>query len=225
MILLISVTMMYLGGVRLKHLLITAAPVLPLLAVYMMSAQYRRDRIAAYVEGILHPGPQMHHQVWQSILGFGSGGVLGLGPGLSQQRELYLPEAYGDFVFAVIGEEYGLIGTCVVLALFVVILLRGIRIARHVQDDFGRNLALGITLMFTLYALVNAGVTLGILPTTGLPMPFISYGGSSMVFSLVAVGILLNISTHTDLEPRLETTGASAQNGEGSRTPAVGQVY
>lgn len=225
MILCISATMLYLGGVRLKHLLVTAAPALPLLAVYMMSAQYRRDRVASYLEGILHPGPQMHHQVWQAILGFGSGGFLGRGPGLSQQRELYLPESYGDFIFAIIGEEYGLIGTCIVMALFVLILVRGLRIARHVPDEFGRNLALGITLSFTLYALVNAGVTLGVLPTTGLPMPFISYGGSSMVFSLIAVGILLNISTHTDLEPRTVSGESAVQVADPSRSPAVGQVF
>jgi cell division protein FtsW len=225
MILLISASMLYLGGVRLKHLLLTAAPALPLLGVYMMGAQYRRDRVASYLEGILHPGPQMHHQVWQSILGFGSGGILGLGPGMSQQRELYLPESYGDFIFAIIGEEYGLIGTCVVLALFLVILIRGIRIAQHAPDEFGRNLAYGITLMFTLYALVNAGVTLALLPTTGLPMPFISYGGSSMVFSLIAVGILLNISTHTDLEPVTVTAEAAAQSAAPPRSPAVGRVF
>jgi len=118
-----------------------------------------------------------------------------------------------------VGEEYGLIGTIFFLTLFLVIMLRGIRIARHARDDFGSMLAGGITIAITLYALVNAAVTLGILPTTGLPMPFVSYGGSSLVLSAIAVGVLLNISSQTDLHPRL------ARAGEPVSAPAVGKVY
>jgi cell division protein FtsW len=147
-----------------------------------------------------------------------------VGPGESRQRDLFLPESYGDFVFSIVGEEYGLIGTLFFLALFLTIMLRGIRIARHAQDDFGYMLASGITLGITLYALVNAGVTLGILPTTGLPMPFVSYGGSSMVFSAAAVGVLLNISSQTDLHPRLANVPQGTSSAEPAM-PAVGRVY
>ena len=105
------------------------------------------------------------------------------------------------------------------------IMLRGMRIAKHTQDDFGRMLAGGITLSITMYALVNAGVTLGILPTTGLPMPFVSYGGSSMVFSSIAIGVLLNISSQTDLHPRLVIGGENVRPTEPAAIPAVGKVY
>jgi cell division protein FtsW (lipid II flippase) len=142
----------------------------------------------------------------QGILAFGNGGLFGLGPGQSRQRDFFLPESYGDFVFSIIGEEYGLIGSLFVLVLFLVIVLRGMKIAKYALDDFGRYLAVGITSCITLYALVNAGVTLGVLPTTGLPMPFVSYGGSSMLVSSIVIGVLLNISSQTDLHPRI--TGA-----------------
>ncbi len=106
-------------------------------------------------------------------------------------------------MFSIVGEEYGFIGTMFFMALFLIVMFRGFRIARHAMDTFGRNLAIAITCAITLYALINAGVTLGILPTTGLPMPFVSYGGSSMVFSAGAIGVLLNISSQTDLHPRI----------------------
>ena len=162
-----------------------------------------------------------NYQLRQGIIGFGNGGIFGLGPGNSRQRDLFLPESYGDFVFSIVGEEYGLIGTLIFLTLFLLILLRGIKIARNARDELGRCLALGITASVTLYALINAGVTLGILPTTGLPMPFVSYGGSSMLASAAAVGVLLNISSQTDMHPRLR----SARVKEAQPQPAVGNVY
>jgi cell division protein FtsW len=123
---------------------------------------------------------------------------------MSRQRDLFLPESYGDFVFSILGEEYGYVGTMLLLFLFLIILLRGLKIARLAQDDLGKYLAIGITSSVTLYALVNAAVTLGLLPTTGLPMPFVSYGGSAMLFTACAIGVLLNISTQTPLRPRVE---------------------
>jgi cell division protein FtsW len=166
----------------------------------------------------------MAHQVWQGIIGFGNGGILGLGPGMSRQLEFFLPESYGDFVFAIIGEEYGLIGAVAVMSVFAIIFLRGMRIAQHAPDEFGRNLAFGITLSVTLYAFVNACVTLALVPTTGLPMPFVSYGGTSIVLSCIAMGILLNISRQTDLHPRLAAADAD-RGARAANTPAVGRVY
>jgi cell division protein FtsW len=166
----------------------------------------------------------MNYQLKQGIIAFGSGGVLGLGPGQSRQRDFFLPESYGDFVYSIIGEEYGLIGALFVLLLFLVILLRGMKTAKYALDDFGRLLAVGITFCITLYALVNAGVTLGLLPTTGLPMPFVSYGGSSMIASSIAIGVLLNISSNTDLHPRI----GSFIRGSSKMTPresGIGSVY
>jgi cell division protein FtsW len=147
-----------------------------------------------------------------------------VGPGQSKQRDFFLPESYGDFVFSIVGEEYGLVGTLLILTLFLVILLRGMKIARHARDDFGRYLAIGITSSVTLYALINAGVTVGILPTTGLPMPFVSYGGTSMLFSSVAIGVLLNISSQTDMHPRFALPFFGKKQ-EPRPAPAVGQVF
>jgi cell division protein FtsW len=145
-----------------------------------------------------------NYQLLQGIIGFGNGGLFGVGPGVSKQRDFFLPESYGDFVFSIVGEEYGYVGTVLLLCLFLIIFLRGLKIAKLAQDDLGKYLAIGITSSVTLYALVNAAVTLGLLPTTGLPMPFVSYGGSSMLFTACAIGVLLNISAQTRLRPRLE---------------------
>ena len=140
------------------------------------------------------------YQLKQGLLAFGSGGLFGVGPGQSHQR-LFVPEPFGDFIYAIIGEEYGFVGTTFLLLVFGVILWRGLLVARQAPDDLGRNLAAGITLTVGLYAVVNAGVTTGLLPTTGLPMPFVSYGGSSVLFSAAAVGVLLNISRHANVMP------------------------
>jgi cell division protein FtsW len=225
MIVVVSVVMLYLAGVQWKHLGLTLVSVLPVLALYMVSAEYRMRRVTDFLSRFGEGGGKMNHQVLQGMIGFGNGGIFGLGPGGSKQRELYLPESYGDFVFAVIGEEYGLVGTLLIMTLFVVILLRGLKIARMARDEFGRFLALGITASIALYAIINAGVTLGLLPTTGLPMPFMSYGGSSLLVSAIAVGVLLNISAQTDLHPRMYTAADGTVPVEPVHTPAVGKVY
>lgn len=224
MIFSLGILMMFLGRAKMTHLFGVLVVGLFLLGVYMMSAEYRRERIVAYLRGENTAGQAANYQLKQGILGFANGGMFGVGPGESKQRDLFLPESYGDFVFAIVGEEYGFIGTSVVLALFLLILSRGLKIARYAEDDFGRNLALAITSAITVYVVVNAGVTLGLLPTTGLPMPFISYGGSAMVLSAFAVGVLLNISSQTMLYPRM----ISAES-EDLQTPnenaVVGKVY
>jgi cell division protein FtsW len=148
-----------------------------------------------------------------------------MGPGESRQRDFFLPESYTDFIFSIVGEEYGLIGTILVMAVFFMILVRGLRIARNAPEEYGRLLASGITAAVTLYALVNAGVTLGLLPTTGLPMPFISYGGSSMLFTAAAVGVLLNISASTDMYPRMVEAREAAYTAAPAPEAAAGKVY
>ena len=205
MIILLSMVMLFVSRAKFLHLLGAAAATLPLVAVYMLSAPYRRERIMSFLQGT--SGGKHNYQLWQGIIGFGNGGIFGVGPGESRQRDFFLPESYGDFVFSIVGEEYGLIGTMLFLGLFLVIMLRGFKIAKYAKDDFSRLLAIAVTSTITMYALVNAGVTLGILPTTGQPMPFVSYGGSALIFSSYAIGVLLNISAHTDMNPRaLKTT-------------------
>lgn len=203
MIFALSLLLLFIGRARFRHIGLTLAALLPVLSVYMLSADYRMQRILGFL-GLGDAGHRMNYQVYQGIIGFGNGGLVGVGPGESRQRDFFLPESYGDFIYSIIGEEYGFLGTILVLGLFVVVMLRGFKIAKYAPDDFGRYLAVGITSMITLYAVVNAGVTLGVLPTTGLPMPFISYGGSAILFTSVAVGVLLNISSYTNLHPRVQ---------------------
>jgi cell division protein FtsW len=135
-------------------------------------------------------------QIIQSLIALGSGGTHGVGLANSIQKLFYLPEPHTDFIYAIIGEELGLIGAMVVLFAFLFFLWRGLRIAWKVQDPFGQFLAAGITIMIVLQALINISVVIGLLPTKGLPLPFISSGGSSLLMNMMAVGILLNISQH-----------------------------
>ncbi len=189
------VNLFQLGSVLLGGLLVAAA--------YAVSAEYRMRRILSYVS--MHSGEAdtvnaANYQLSQGLLAFGSGGIFGVGPGQSRQR-LFVPEPFGDFIYAIIGEEYGFIGALVILGVFGLIIWRGLLVARQAPDDLGRNVAAGITLVLGAYAAINACVTTGLLPTTGLPMPFISYGGSSVLFSAAAVGVLLNISQHANVMP------------------------
>ena len=133
-------------------------------------------------------------QINQSLLAFGSGGLFGNGLGEGQQKLYFLPEAHTDFVLALIGEELGLVGTGVIIILFALFAIRGFQIAARAREPFGRYLGMGITLLVAIQALINACVVTALLPTKGLTLPFVSYGGSSLVMSLVGVGILLNIS-------------------------------
>ncbi len=223
MIVAVSFVMLYTAGAKVSHMAGAVATALPLLLAYMMSASYRRARVLSFLSGAAEQLGTASYQRWQGIIGFGSGGIFGLGPGASRQRDFFLPESYGDFVFSILGEEYGLIGTVCIMAIFLIIMFRGLKIAKYAPDDFARYLAIGITSTVTLFALVNAAVTLGILPTTGLPMPFISYGGSSFLFSSIAIGVLLNISSHTGLHPRATRVRGTTVQGE--QAPAVGRVY
>ncbi|HJP66374.1 MAG TPA: putative lipid II flippase FtsW, partial [Actinomycetota bacterium] len=184
--------MLFVAGVRLRAIalstLVFGGAGVALIAFF----DYRRTRFLAF----LHPGADLHStgwQLWQSLIALGSGHVFGVGLGASRQKWMYVPNAHTDFIFAILGEELGLLGEIVVLALFAMLLWAGIRIALRAPDTFGRLLAAGITAWFALQALVNLGAVTGVLPITGVPLPFISYGGSSLVVSLAAAGILASI--------------------------------
>ncbi len=139
-------------------------------------------------------GGDLNIQVKQALYGLGSGGLTGVGIGNSKQNNLFLPEAYGDFIFAILGEEMGFIGSVIVLLSYLILFAAGILIAKKAKDRFGQLLAFGITFSITIYAFVNVAVTTGLFPTTGLPLPFISYGGTSIIFLSISVGILINIA-------------------------------
>jgi cell division protein FtsW len=188
--------MLFVGGARLSHLAALGVAALPVLAVAVAIAPYRLNRIRA----LLDPWEyrlDIAFQLVQSMVAFGSGGLFGVGLGESQQKMLFLPEAHTDFIFSVIGEELGLAGAALVLGLFVVIGLRGFRIAMRHPDPFASMLALGITVVILLEAAVNVGVAVGLLPTTGLALPFLSYGGSALVRVMIQIGILAALSRVT----------------------------
>jgi len=185
--------MLFIAGVNVKHLGAMLVGAVPLLYILIFSVPYRRARIMSF----LNPWADPHgsgFQIIQSQVALGSGKFFGLGLGHSKQKLFYLPAAHTDFIFSIIGEEIGLIGTLVIVTLFILFISKGLKIVKATEDRFGYFLGLGIVLMIALKALVNMGVSTGILPTKGLPLPFISYGGSSLVLDMVLVGLLLNIS-------------------------------
>lgn len=190
----VALSMLIVAGVRWLYVLATVISAMPALYFLVMNVEYRRRRIMAFLDPWDDPF-DTGFQIIQSLVAFGNGGVFGQGLGTGQQKLFYLPEAHTDFIFSVIGEELGLVGVLLVAALFLMLVLCGIRIALQCQDPFGRNLAFGVSLLLGLEAFVNIAVCTGLLPTKGLALPFISYGGTSLVVCLVAVGILLNISS------------------------------
>jgi cell division protein FtsW len=208
-IFMVAMGTLFVGRVNLKQFGSVFLVGLVAAAGYAVSAPYRMRRLMAFAS--MHSSGSdtltasatataANYQLTQGLLAFGSGGIFGVGPGHSRQNA-FVPEAYGDFIFSIIGEEYGLIGTVAILVVFGLIIWRGLLIARQAPDDLGRNVATGVTLILGVYAAINACVTTGLLPTTGLPMPFVSYGGSSVLFSAAAVGVLLNISRHANVMP------------------------
>lgn len=195
----VAVSMMFLGGVSIAPLLLTG--LLGLLGVLVMIFQNpeRMSRILAFLD----PQKYEKDKAWQlinSLRAFAGGEIVGVGFGNSMQKYDYLPEAHTDFIFPIIGEELGLIASLIVVFMYVVLFVLGLRIAFNARDDFGRFLAFGITLMITMQALINFAVVTGCVPTKGLALPFISYGGSSLLVSGAMVGILVNIA-HTGWRP------------------------
>ena len=173
----------------------TGGAAVPALAAAILGSPYRRERFLAF----LHPAAQSQqggYHILQSLYALGSGGLFGVGLGQSRQKWFYLPEEHTDFIFAVLGEELGFIGVVLVLALFGVLIWRGYRIAAQAPDLFGTLLAAGLTTMLAVQAIVNIAVVSGLLPVTGIPLPMISYGGSSLLFTLAGLGILAGISRH-----------------------------
>jgi len=190
---LVAIMMLYVSGVRQSHIIGCVLAGLPALYVLMFSVPYRRKRIMAF----LNPWADKRgsgFQIIQSFVALGSGGFFGVGLGQSRQKLFYLPASHTDFIFSIIGEELGFIGTASIVALFAAFLWQGMRVAFKAGDTFNRLLAFGIVSMISIEALINIGVTAGALPTKGLPLPFISYGGSGLIFHLAAVGLLLNVA-------------------------------
>lgn len=183
---------MFAGRVRISHLVSVFILTLPFVIYLIFSSSYRLKRYMTFLDPWKYPQDE-GYQITHSLMGFGSGGIWGQGFGKGYQKLFYLPDPHTDFIFSVIGEEGGLRWVLIVLFLFLIILWRGLGIARSKRDFFGSLLALGITVSIALQAVVNMGVNLSLLPTKGLTLPFLSYGGSSLVINLALIGILMNI--------------------------------
>ena len=193
---LVTGIMLFAGGANVLHLGATVLAGLPFMYLAVFHKAYRARRIFSFLDPWADP-QGAGHQIIQSFLAFGSGGIFGRGLGEGRQKLLFLPERHSDFIYAVIGEELGLIGALVVLALFLFLLWRGMRIALSANERFSRLLAFGITLLVCLQALMNMAVVTGMFPTKGIALPLVSYGGSSLVITMGVLGVLLNISRET----------------------------
>jgi cell division protein FtsW len=195
MIAMILMLMFFLAGCRIRHLAGLTALLIPAAVWMIMFRSYRIDRLKVFLNPWNDPGNK-GFQIIQSLLSFGSGGAFGVGIGDGMQKLFYLPEPHTDFILSVIAEESGFVGVAVVIFLFVVLIMRGFMVAFRAPDLFGTLLAAGLTMVLAMGAFINIAGVMGLIPLKGLTLPFLSYGGTSLVMSLVAVGILLNISSH-----------------------------
>ena len=193
MIVALLFVLLYTAGTPSQHLFAAGGCALALLAIQAVAKPYRVSRFVAFFDP-WHTARTAGFQLTQSFIALGEGGSLGRGLGAGRQKMFYLPQAHTDFVFAVITEEFGMIGALVVFTLFCTILIRGMRIAQTEPDPFASLLAVGLTVMLSLQALMNMAVVIGLVPTKGLPLPFLSYGGTSMVMAMAELGALLALS-------------------------------
>jgi len=189
------IIMAFIAGVDIRQLFLIIVPGIVAVAGLIIMKPYRRMRMTAFLNPWADP-KGAGYQIIQSRIALGTGGLFGVGLAHSKQKLFYLPEAHTDFIFSIIGEELGLIGTLSIISLFVVFIWLGFKIAYSARDLFGQFLAFGLVTMIALQAIINIAAITGSIPTKGLPLPFISYGGTSLVYSMVSVGILLNIARH-----------------------------
>jgi cell division protein FtsW len=185
--------MLFIGGVRFSQLFASLLVILPVGYLFLINAEYRAKRILGFLNPWEYPADEGYQMV-HSLMAFGTGGLWGTGIGKGYQKLFYLPEPHTDFIFSVIGEELGLLGVLIIIGLYAWIVMRGIAIARKAQDLFGAYLAVGLTVAMGLQIVVNMGVALGLLPTKGLTLPLLSYGGTSLLINMASIGILMNIS-------------------------------
>ena len=193
MIGIITIILLFIGGARWTHLIAIGSVSIAVLIPILMTAEYRMERLKAFFNG----GSGvfgMNYQVQQSLFSLGNGGITGVGLGESIGKNLFLPTPHTDFILSIIGEEFGFIGVFITLTLFLALFQRVVKILKGCTDVFGVLLGIGLSIKIILYVFINSAVVTGLIPTTGLPIPFISFGGSSLVINLLSIGILLNIS-------------------------------
>ncbi|MEN8191938.1 MAG: putative peptidoglycan glycosyltransferase FtsW [Bacteroidota bacterium] len=192
-----SFTLLYIGGSRLRHIFVTLGSTTLAGFAAMLMFPHSRQRIFGFIESI-NNNSEPNIQVMQAWIGLGSGGIFGVGIGESRQSDLFLPEAYGDFIFSVLGEQFGLLGTVLTLVLFFALFTIGVVIAKRAKDEYGQLLGFAISFNIIMSAFINAAVVTGLLPTTGITLPFISFGGTSIILFCASVGILINIAIQTN---------------------------
>lgn len=190
-------TMIFIGGIKISIFILSSLISLIFFMIFIYIEPYRRERLFTFLNPWEDPLGSGYHII-QSLLALGSGGFLGVGAGNSHQKFLYLPEPGTDFIFAVLGEEFGLLGTLFILILYFLIAWRGLKIAARVDDVFASMLAVGITGMVVIQAIINMGVVTSLMPVTGITLPLISYGGSSLLINLLGLSLLLNISRYVE---------------------------
>lgn len=218
---LLMVMMLFVAGTRMSFILALAFVATPIVARIIATSSARMDRILAFIDPWSYRFDEGFQTV-NALTAFGSGGLTGVGLGAGPQSiGGFLPEAESDFILPIIGEELGFIGVTVVLFLFAVLVVRGTTIAWRVRDDFGRFLAFGLTMLLGVQAAINAAVAVGLLPTKGLTLPFISFGGSSLMVSLLTIGVLLNVSRETSAPPVEELPGVPVVPEEGTEEPPL----
>jgi cell division protein FtsW len=193
MVLLLTLVLLFTAGARLGYMLACGLAALPVIYQLVVGSEYRMRRITAFLSPFQYRYG-VGYQIAESLMSFGAGGVTGIGIGDSRQKLFFLPEAHTDFISAIIGEELGFVGFAVMVAAYLLVLYRGLRAAYRAADDYGTYLAVGITMFIGLQAFTNLAVAIGLLPTKGLVLPFISYGGSALLVNCGAIGILLNVS-------------------------------
>ncbi len=202
----IALSVLFIAGEKIRYMALIAVVAVPPAAFLLLREGYQKNRITSFIDSL--QGGEMAWQAKQSLIAFGNGHLFGLGLGGSRQKYHFLPDPFTDFVFAIVGEELGLIGTIAILVLFGVIIWRGFHIARHASESQARILATAITISIAVYAITNMGVVLNLLPTTGIPLPFLSYGGSALIVNLTMVGMLLNIALQNDSARQVRPMGS-----------------
>ena len=186
-------TALIVGGIRAKHLLVIGSAGIGLAAVLAIAEPYRRARVFTFLDPLADKS-NAGYQITQSLIALGSGGWTGVGLGASRAKWMFLPNAHTDFIFAIIGEELGLVGCLIVVGLFLAFAVLGTRVAMHAPDRFGMLLAAGVTVWVVGQAVINIGAVIGLLPVSGIPLPFVSFGGSALLFTMAAAGLLANVA-------------------------------
>ena len=214
--------MLFIAGVRMRHLLAAAVLCVPFMFQVAISAQYRLSRIKSFLDPWADPLNTGYHII-QSLLAFGCGGIWGVGVGKGIQKLFYLPQPHTDFILAVVGEELGLVGVLLLIVLFYILICRGLVVAIRCGDPFQRYLAFGITCLVGLQALVNMAVSMGMLPTKGLPLPLVSLGGTSMIMNLAGLGVLMAITKNVQLQAKANQSSVNGMTPEMAANSARGR--